>query len=436
MIRIIQKEKVMKLTVVELFAGVGGFRVGLNHVSEFDSETGLAIEQGDWNFVWANQWEPSTKVQPAFNCYTTRFGVGNHSNQDINTVDKNTIPDHTLLVGGFPCQDYSVARTLSKEKGIEGKKGVLFWDIKDVIEKKQPSFVLLENVDRLLKSPANQRGRDFAIMLKTFDELGYHVHWRVINAADYGMPQKRRRVFILAYKRNTTYANTIQHKIQKIGVEEWFYQHEFFNSIFPVQKLSKNLVQKDIQQYKDIVEVSDSYNQGKFLLSGYMADGEIYNSDVESIVEEVYPLKKIMNIAKKHEKQPYSSYTISHDKVEKWKYLKGGKKIERVRPDGGIYYYSEGSMNFPDDVNVPGRTMLTSEGTANRSSHIVLDEESQNYRTITEVEAELLQMFPPNWTNTGMTKRKRYFMMGNALVTGVISRLEPHLKEIILHEGE
>ena len=143
-----------------------------------------------------------------------------------------------------------------------------------------------------------------------------------------------------------------------------------------------------------------------------------------------------MNIAKKHEKQPYSSYTISHDKVEKWKYLKGGKKIERVRPDGGIYYYSEGSMNFPDDVNVPGRTMLTSEGTANRSSHIVLDEESQNYRTITEVEAELLQMFPPNWTNTGMTKRNRYFMMGNALVTGVISRLEPHLKEIILHEGE
>src|SRR5699024_292884 len=132
-----------------------------------------------------------------------------HSNVDINKVDKSEIPDHNLLVGGFPCQDYSVARTISNELGIKGKKGVLWWDIVDIAYKKSPSFILLENVDRLLKSPANQRGRDFAIMLKTLDELGYIVQWRMINAGEYGMPQRRRRVFIFAAKKSTKYVQSI-----------------------------------------------------------------------------------------------------------------------------------------------------------------------------------------------------------------------------------
>lgn len=106
-------------TVVELFAGVGGFRVGLNNIEGFD-ENGKAIENRDWKFVWANQWEPSTKVQPAYECYKSRFG-DECVNQNIQEVDKTTIPDHTLLVGGFPCQDYSVARSLAGEKGIHGK---------------------------------------------------------------------------------------------------------------------------------------------------------------------------------------------------------------------------------------------------------------------------------------------------------------------------
>ena len=165
----------MKIKVVELFAGVGGFRVGLNNIKSFNKNTGRANENGDWDFVWANQWEPSTRVQHAYNCYVTRFGEEHTSNEDINKVNKKDIPDHDLLVGGFPCQDYSVARTLSNEKGIQGKKGVLWWDIAEVLKEKQPNFVLLENVDRLLKSPANQRGRDFAVMLNTLDDLGYIV---------------------------------------------------------------------------------------------------------------------------------------------------------------------------------------------------------------------------------------------------------------------
>lgn len=221
----------MKLDVVELFAGVGGFRVGLNHIKKFDEETGLAIENGDWNFVWANQWEPSTKVQPAYECYVTRFGKANHSNLDINKVNKKEIPEHTLLVGGFPCQDYSVARTLSSEMGIQGKKGVLWWDIVDVLYEKRPPFMLLENVDRLLKSPAKQRGRDFAVMLKTLDELGYIVQWRIINAGEYGMPQRRRRVFIFATSKETKYAKEIINLVDK---ETYLKENGFFNDVFPI----------------------------------------------------------------------------------------------------------------------------------------------------------------------------------------------------------
>lgn len=184
----------MKKTVIELFAGVGGFRVGLNDIHGFD-DNGKAIENRDWKFVWANQWEPATTVQHAYDCYVTRFG-NECSNEDISKVDSKDIPNHTLLCGGFPCQDYSVARSLSKEKGIEGKKGVLFWDIARILKDKKTPFFLLENVDRLLKSPSKQRGRDFGIMLRTLSDLGYNVEWRIINAADYGAAQRRRRIFI------------------------------------------------------------------------------------------------------------------------------------------------------------------------------------------------------------------------------------------------
>ena len=108
----------MKKSVIELFAGVGGFRVGLNNVSKVD-ENGKAIEENNWDFVWANQWEPSTTAQHAFDCYVKRFeNPGPQSNDDISIVNKKELPSHSLLVGGFPCQDYSVARTKSNEKGL------------------------------------------------------------------------------------------------------------------------------------------------------------------------------------------------------------------------------------------------------------------------------------------------------------------------------
>jgi DNA (cytosine-5)-methyltransferase 1 len=153
-----------KLKVAELFAGVGGFRLGLEKYNNYE-------------IVWSNQWEPSTKVQHASMVYENKFGKENHSNEDINEVvirNVEEIPDHDVLVGGFPCQDYSVATTLNNSKGLKGKKGVLWWSIHKILEdkKNKPKYLFLENVDRLLKSPASQRGRDFAVMLKSLDDLG------------------------------------------------------------------------------------------------------------------------------------------------------------------------------------------------------------------------------------------------------------------------
>ena len=414
----------MELTVAELFAGVGGFRVGLNNISKIDSN-GKAIENGDWKFVWANQFEPSTKSQEAFDCYIKRFGEENHSNVDINLVDKKEIPNHSLLVGGFPCQDYSVARTLANEKGIQGKKGVLFWDIKDTLVEKNTPFVLLENVDRLLNSPSTQRGRDFAIMLKTLDQLDYDVQWRVINAGDYSMPQKRRRVFIFAYKKTLNFSKTI--KKESLN----FSKDNIFNDEFKVED-EFDFKEINLNEYEDILSVSDNYNSGKFLQAGIMIDGEVICSDIKSIPEEKYTLGRILETSKPYNKN-LDKYAIQDEKLEKFRYLKGSKRIERVSKSGHSYIYSEGSMSFPENLNEPARTMLTSEGTVNRSTHVVYDESMEKNRLITPIEAELIQMFPINWTDT-MSDRKRYFMMGNALVTGIISRLEPKLKNIISNE--
>lgn len=425
----------MDLKVVELFAGVGGFRVGLNKIESFDCKTGRAIEKNDWDFVWANQWEPSTKQQPAFECYEKRFSDSKNSNLDISQVDKSTIPDHTLLVGGFPCQDYSVARSLSQEMGIKGKKGVLWWDIKDVLVEKSPPFILLENVDRLLKSPASQRGRDFAIMLKTLDELGYVTQWRMINAANYGMPQKRRRVFIFATLKETSFAKRIL-ELNQNQLENYLISESIFNKTFPIKRDSIQIKTKDLTEYRDVVDLSDNYKDEKFLNLGICVNGRILTSDFEeNSNEKKYVLKDILKISSLYNPEDLSSYIIKDEEIEKWKYLKGAKRISRKSKTGKEYFYTEGNMSFPDSLDEPARTMLTSESTVNRSSHVIFDEDLNKLRKITEVEAELIQMFPANWTNTGMTRRQRYFMMGNALVTGIIAKLEPELRRIITEEA-
>lgn len=414
----------MDKTAIELFAGVGGFRIGLNHIKAFD-ENGKAIENGNFKFLWANQWEPSTKVQHAFDCYNYRFGGSSseNSNQDISLVDKKTIPYHTLLTGGFPCQDYSVAHSLSKEKGIEGKKGVLWWQIRDILIAKKTPFIFLENVDRLIKSPAKQRGRDFGIMLRCLADLGYAVEWRVINAAEYGLPQRRRRTYIFAYRKNTRFYK----KITKMDPKDVLYQKGIFAKSFAININDSTIKTVNLLKYEDPVDVSNNF---KFLFenTGFMINGIVYTSKTSAILETPIPLKDIVD------GDVDEHYYLTQNQIDKYKYLRGSKKIPRIDKNGHKYTYSEGSMSEYDDLDLPGRTMLTSEGSVNRSTHIIKDPINNRLRNLTPIECERLNQFPDDWTNYKMPEKRRYFMMGNALVCGIIKRLGLEIEKIIEEE--
>ena len=407
------------MKVVELFAGVGGFRLGL--------------EESGWETVFSNQWEPSTKAQHASEVYVHRFGPEGHSNEDIAVVADSAlardgrwrIPKADLVVGGFPCQDYSVAKSASAAFGIAGKKGVLWWEIVKVISVAKPKFIFLENVDRLLKSPSSQRGRDFAIMLSTLSGLGYSVEWRVINAADYGFPQKRKRIYIVGKKLARSKSGPEAEKI--------FTTTGVFARAFPVEGLSSAI--KSVSISSDAVEVTRNFNlRGKlspFENAGYFERGVAWTARVEPIRKSPRTLGQLLV----SESEVPEEFFVSEDRLRDWRYLKGAKKEERVhRASGSKYFYNEGSMSFPDPLDSPARTILTGEGggSPSRFKHIV-QLPSGRYRRLLPVELERINGFPDGWTEFGaggvrMSDARRAFFMGNALVVGVVAKIGQILK--------
>lgn len=401
----------MEKTVCELFAGVGGFRLGLEKASK------------EWKTVWFSQWEPGKTKQWAHECYVSHWGdIDENTGKDIAQVDKKDIPDHNLLVGGFPCQDYSVARPLPGSKGLEGKKGVLWWQIRDILEEKKAPFGLFENVDRLLKSPASQRGRDFGVMLACLADLGYSCEWRVVNAAEYGAAQRRRRVFIFAYKDETVYGKKMAEE-QAYNIIRF---DGFFAKTFPIRDLSTRIKSGSLN-YTDIPDVSENFKFA-FDNAGYMTKGQVYTLPIKPVEEEPTVLADIL------QKNADEKYFLTGEKLEKWEYLKGSKRIERTSREGHKYTFSEGAIAFPDPLDKPARTMLTSEGTTNRSTHVIQDPENGQLRILTPLETERIQGFKDNWTNT-MPERMRYFCMGNALVVPMVTRMGKTLNKIIEAEN-
>lgn len=433
----------MKKNMVELFAGVGGFRLGMERLNT------------NWETSWFSQWEPGKKKQWAHDCYVYHFGdnedlAGEKSTGlDIATVDKRKVPDHTLLTGGFPCQDYSVAHSLSSSKGIEGKKGVLWWQIRDILIAKRPPFVLLENVDRLLKSPASQRGRDFGIILTSFAQLGYRVEWRVVNAAEYGAAQRRRRIFIFAYNKDTEYAK----KMDAFDLKRIITENGLMAKAFPIEEYTgqeagaieytdisdENIkILLDVgtpESDEDLLRMTKDY-KFPFANAGCMIDGEVLTMNVTPHENEPVKLNEIV------QSNVDEDYYIRQEDMPSWAYMKGAKKIPRKSASGHEYVFSEGPIAFPDPLDRPGRTMLTSESTKNRSTHVVADKGTGRLRLLTEIEAERLQGFDDDWTKNclvegdivEMPRRMRYFCMGNALVVPMITRMGEILDDIVAKE--
>ena len=434
-----------KLKVFSMFDGVGGFIVGLD-------EANKKLNKNFFQVTDTNQFEPSRKAQDAFEVGVYNYPKINHSNEDIMQVSSEYFDEMkangvNMIVGGFPCQDYSVARSKKHEMGIEGKKGVLFWEIIRAVNHIKPEYLILENVDRLLKSPSKQRGRDFAIMLGAFNQLGYTVEWRVINAADYGAPQRRRRVFFFIYKNNSAFAK--KHGIKDLSLESfesYIYKKGLFAKQFPVENsanknrvYTEKLSELDAHSEEYIVDISNNFT-GKVWNTGLMKDGIYYTIDTTPVFEKAMTLGEVVQKAKEyyveeHGEEAYQEYIQNYviqdkDKIKKFQYLRGPKKIERTTEDGYTYIFSEGGMSETDDLSLPGRTMLTSEGSVNRSTHFL--KEGNQFRLLTPNEAELLQCFPCDWTKykkqsdgtvTEVNDRMRYFFMGNALVTSIVERI-------------
>lgn len=406
-----------KIKVVELFAGVGGFRIGLEGASDA------------YDTIWNNQWEPSTVHQDASLVYKARFGSAGHCNKDINTIPTDEIPDHDLMVGGFPCQDYSVASTLSRSGGIEGKKGVLWWQIYRILDEKgekRPNYVFFENVDRLLGSPAKQRGRDFAIILASLADLGYTVEWRVLNAAEYGMPQRRRRTYIVGYREDSHVSNQVQ------DLKKWVLYDGVMSKAFPFKAKDNTLSEFTIAG--TIREISDNFNKdGKnspFGTAGIMRNRSVYSIDAEAIYNG--PTMTLGGNLVDESLVP-EDFFISENEIAKWEYEKGAKKIERTSKEGFKYTFSEGGMAFPDSLDKPSRTIITGEGgpSASRFKHVVLTP-SGRYRRLIPLELERLNMFPDNHTcHPDVTDGRRAFLMGNALVCGIVQQIGKSLYRFI-----
>ena len=523
--------------VAELFAGVGGFRLGLEGVpsEEWESEHTVPHAPNGTGFrvVFGNQWEPGTMTQHAADVYAERWSLklkdegqgwrvfesedGDvFSNEDIHrftdrVVNIQRVPDFDVLVGGFPCQDYSVARTTSGELGIKGEKGKLWHPIKRMIGRmnrkgdlaERPKVVLLENVPRLLNSPAGHRGLNFHKIVDDFLTLGYEVEWRVINASEYGMPQQRSRVFIIGYR--THLGGGFQGKQRynkghfgmsgppktKGPMEAWMFgecapkKNENwdvgpFGQAFPAKGTLLNggklPLPTDLEDYDD--------RQAPFGNCGYAWKGQMGSTrwvkqfmawrakPPEGSAETDSPSTLGQVIIDKQHASYDEGYELDKETLEPWEYAKSEKKEYRIRKnakddfpelwetyqaclksqdqakwdqhkhefeeyvsDGTmrVYRYQEGQIAYPDHLDVASRTVITAEigSTPSRTRHLIKTPDG-TWRRLFPVELERLNQFPDDWTKLdGITDSRRGFLMGNALVVGIIERLREPLYKLL-----
>jgi DNA (cytosine-5)-methyltransferase 1 len=417
--------------VLELFAGVGGFGLALEQqLLGRDLQGSWRWQRPscpDWKVVFGNQWEPATTRQHAFEVYRARFPQGTHSNLDIRrllddagvpnfdgvsvndrlALDTHRLPAHIdLLVGGFPCQDYSVAKPLHQARGIEGAKGVLWWQIARILQQWRPRQMLLENVGALLTSPAGRRGQAFAVMLTCLAQLGYSVEWRTITASDYGMPQKRKRVFIYAWQQEDRSPPTSAEL-----------QAGIFNAGFPAELVPLAPIDLHHGGSLDPHATSSRWPEKgsarPFGDAGLMRAGScVVARALPDPAGQLHGVKLGELLIEVDDDSPL---WVGEDSLERWRYLKGAKDTGR---------YQEGAMAFPDPLDRPARTITTSEGGSSpaRGRHVV--EQHGRLRRLDPVELERANMFPDGWSEP-LAAAKRAFTMGNALVLGVVSRLSP-----------
>ena len=286
------------------------------------------------------------------------------------------------------------------------------------LEMKKPRFGLFENVDRLLKSPASQRGRDFAIILSCLADLDYTVEWRVVNSAEYGFPQRRKRVYIFCEK-NAGMVDLADRMHNGVMAKA-------FPAIYPDEMAELDVLP---DPYENSTRFGVGQKTSQFKNAGVMQGCHVLTCD---FTEDYHGERRVLGDVLVAEANVPEQFYISDEKLPDWRYLKGSKREERTNKKTGFTYtYSEGAMSFPDATDKPSRTILTGEGGtgASRFKHVIECPDGR-FRRLVPDELDQLQGFPKGWTDTGMTDGHRAFCMGNALVTGVPHRIGEAMVEV------
>ena len=380
----------MRIKMAELFAGVGGFREAVEH----------SPLKNHFEVTWSNQWEPGESakhgdMQNANRVYIAKFGKHGHYTDDIHLITDSEkklpkdIADIQMLVGGFPCQDYSVAKPKNVAKGIRGPKGVLWWSIERILRDVRPNYVLLENVDRLINSPSANRGRDFAVILKGLDSLGYIVEWRIVNAADYGFAQKRRRIFILAYQKDSPAAKKIG--ASKLDVDEAIDSKGLMAQGLPCRPDSEKSC-FDLSEYASDNELGAKYKapagKSPFFTAGFVINGKAWTKVVKAITpKKTTPLGKIL-LNPEQDTMPANSasFRVSPDVLPKWAYAKGRKNEPRrkaitvanfLKSKLGITAPAKAAKQLPIDLKMDTAFDFTFD---DKTVRVSLAREEVNYR--------------------------------------------------------
>lgn len=215
----------MKIKFVDLFAGIGGIR--------------LPFEEMGYECVFSSEWDKAA-------CDTYEANFGERPSGDITKIDEKDIPKHDLLLAGFPCQSFSI---MGKMKGFEDTRGTMFFEIERILKYHHPSVILLENVKQLT---THDKGETFKVILERLGALGYNVKWKVLNALDFGLPQKRERVIIVGFKDKSKCERfdfdfpKIDYDLSKIIESDNLVDKSLFASEKIVQKRKEKTIEKHV----------------------------------------------------------------------------------------------------------------------------------------------------------------------------------------------
>ena len=188
------KEKQLKnVNFIDLFAGIGGFR--------------LALESFGANCVFSSEWDINAQETYNFNFGETPAG-------DITKIDENFIPNHDILCAGFPCQPFSIS---GKKLGFDDSRGTLFFDVARIVKCKRPKVVFMENVKNF---ETHDDGKTLSVVKATMEELGYNFFYKVLDASNYGVPQKRERIYMVSF-RNDLNITTFDFPTKYVDVDEY-----------------------------------------------------------------------------------------------------------------------------------------------------------------------------------------------------------------------